>query len=810
MLKAKKLNKYYHNFGHKPLHVINNTSLEIPETGIIAVIGASGAGKTTLINAISGLDSYKNGTIEFDDIVMKHYKTSIADKLRMKNFGFIFQNYYLLENQTVYENVRVSLDAFDISEKEKKERINYVLTQLGIAKYTNKVVSHLSGGEQQRVSIARALVKSPRVIFADEPTGSLDEITTFNVLNIFKQISKTCAVFIVTHERDIISYYADYIIELKEGVVVKEFAPNQDEDKTLSIDQNIYLKELEHKEHFSKDNVEIDLYSDNSNSEKSDVKIAVRNGKIYLESSKNIRVLTEKSENHLIDSERKKIRDFVDSNFEYSLPPLTYSNNRIGFKEVLRKAYHNYKKKHPIKRLLKFVCVSLSIVTMALLEGMNTIDGVDLSDALNSSKNNIYITLAVGGYRVDSLKMNEARETICQTILNSGTKDKIFFEAADRLVYEYDGFMQMRQPYIYFPSHDFKDITSLSKRTITYGSMPKKPNEIVIDEYILNNILDDVNVSGFITDYGFFVGKTITSTSYDYEFIVSGVCRTKNPTIYGYEGLNFARLSAASHVDVIDVETAKQYYPELGDISVEVGHRLTNENTAHTNLYTFIDDGTFPGYIPFDHIINKQDFNTIRLDASNKGNDIYLQTNGSSKTIQKYKTMMKSVQNTLTKKNIDVIINVENRYQESRDEAIANLNNIISSVQIVTYVAIGIAFILIVLSTYLSMLNQISDIAVYRSLGYSRSFLGLSYLIELGLLAFIYSLIGGAFAFLTMFVLDVIPLISYTMFTPFISVLGTSLLLGATITLIGLIPIMLVFRLTPAKIYSRFNRKING
>ena len=85
MLKTKNLHKFYHTLGHKPLHVINDTTIEIPNTGIIAVVGESGAGKTTLINAISGLDSFKSGTIEFEDVIMTHYQNKVADKLRMKN-----------------------------------------------------------------------------------------------------------------------------------------------------------------------------------------------------------------------------------------------------------------------------------------------------------------------------------------------------------------------------------------------------------------------------------------------------------------------------------------------------------------------------------------------------------------------------------------------------------------------------------------------------------------------------------------------------------------------------------------------------
>ena len=150
MLKVKNLHKYYHNFARKPLHVINDTTIEIPETGIIAVVGESGAGKTTLINTISSLDSFKSGEIAFDDLKMHHYHNRKADNLRLENYGFIFQNYYLLQNQTVYENVKISLDAFDISEAEKKKRVNYVLSQLGISRYTHKKVTSLSGRSEER------------------------------------------------------------------------------------------------------------------------------------------------------------------------------------------------------------------------------------------------------------------------------------------------------------------------------------------------------------------------------------------------------------------------------------------------------------------------------------------------------------------------------------------------------------------------------------------------------------------------------------------------------------------------------------
>ena len=809
MLKVKHLHKFYHNFAHKPLHVINDTSLEIPETGIIAVIGASGAGKTTLINTISGLDSFKSGTIEFDDTKMNHYRTSVADRMRMKNYGFIFQNYYLLEKQTVYENVKVSLDAFDISEEEKKKRVNYVLSQLGIAKYTNKVVSSLSGGEQQRVSIARALVKSPRIIFADEPTGSLDEITTFNVLNIFKQISKNCAVFIVTHERDIISYYADYIIEIENGIVVKEFSPKLDNDKTLSIDQNIYLDELEHLDHHENENLSIDLYSDDSSKEKVDVKVAVRNGKIYLESSQNIKVLDAKSENHLIKGKRKNIQDYVKKDFDYSLEPLTYSKNTIGAKEVFKKGYQNFKSKGKTKMVLKIMCLALSVLSIGLLEGFSTIESFDLSKDLRNSEGNLYLNITPDSMNIKTSQLNIAYQEVCKEIVSSNLEGDILFDSSDPLVYHYEGFTQLQSQMFTISSFDLKDVKSLNENELVYGSLPKNGYEIVVDEYVLENFIHGTVLKNIVNNYSYFIGKSFDSNTKNYSLTISGITRKKSPTIYGDQGLTFARLSNTDHMRIIDFEYAKTLYPELTSYYIYPGHCLRNEKYNHNPLPSMIVDGYFSS-IPYDIIVNKNDYPTVKVEIAATRSKMYIQTDGNKETMNSFAALVKQVEKSLSDQGIAVKIEVQHLYQIQKDNAMANLNNILSTVTIVAYVVLGLALILIILSTYLSMLNQISDIAVYRSLGYSRSFLGMIYLTELALLAFIYSIIGGLGAYFVMFIMDLVPLVSYSIATPFGLIALAILALALGITIIGILPVMFVFRLTPASIYSRYNRKINN
>ena len=206
------------NYG--TLEVINDTTLKLPKKGMIAFLGESGSGKTTLVNVLGGLDSYKSGSISYDDTKFLKYQMDKVDTYRRNHFGYIFQNYNILEDKTVSENLLLALQIIGIyDEKECEKRIKNALEAVGLYKFRKKLAGALSGGQMQRVSIARALVKHNDVIIADEPTGNLDSDSTRQITRILKKLSINSLIILVTHDISLANTYADYIYHIKDGKI---------------------------------------------------------------------------------------------------------------------------------------------------------------------------------------------------------------------------------------------------------------------------------------------------------------------------------------------------------------------------------------------------------------------------------------------------------------------------------------------------------------------------------------------------------------------------------------------------------------
>lgn len=213
MIKAREINKFYGS-GESRFQVLKNISLTIEDGDFVVILGASGSGKSTLLNVLSGLERAENGQIFYDDTEI----TGLTDKeltaFRRKKIGFIFQQYYLLQNMNVGKNVKMGADLAINSDYKA------ILKEVGLENKLHKFPSELSGGEQQRVSVARALAKRPEVLFLDEPTGALDEDTGRQVLQYISELQKEYGftIIMVTHNLNI-AEMAKTVIRMNNGKV---------------------------------------------------------------------------------------------------------------------------------------------------------------------------------------------------------------------------------------------------------------------------------------------------------------------------------------------------------------------------------------------------------------------------------------------------------------------------------------------------------------------------------------------------------------------------------------------------------------
>lgn len=206
MIRIEKLNKYYNYKKENELHVLKDIDLYIDKNEYISIMGTSGVGKSTLLNIIGGIENFESGKYFFEEIDMSKASEKKLDSLRGKEISFIFQEYLLIENQTVLENIKVPL-IFDkkIKAFQMDELALKALKSVGLdISLKDKKVSKLSGGQKQRVAIARAISNNSKIILADEPTGAVDSETSKEILDLFRNlVNEDRTIIIVTHDIEV-------------------------------------------------------------------------------------------------------------------------------------------------------------------------------------------------------------------------------------------------------------------------------------------------------------------------------------------------------------------------------------------------------------------------------------------------------------------------------------------------------------------------------------------------------------------------------------------------------------------------------
>ena len=198
----------------------NNLSLDMDEGEFVFLVGPSGSGKTTIIKLLTGEVRADSGEIEVNGFNLRTIRRRKLPKLR-RTLGVIFQDFRLIEDKNVYENVAFAMHVIGASRREIRERVPYVLKLVGLEGREKRLPQELSGGEQQRVAVARALVNSPHLIIADEPTGNLDPAKSLELMLLLQKINELgTTVLVVTHEKELVNAFSKRVISLEDGRVV--------------------------------------------------------------------------------------------------------------------------------------------------------------------------------------------------------------------------------------------------------------------------------------------------------------------------------------------------------------------------------------------------------------------------------------------------------------------------------------------------------------------------------------------------------------------------------------------------------------
>ena len=231
MLKLVNIKKDYVSKGIPTVHALKGLTINFRRNEFVAILGASGCGKTTLLNIIGGLDRYTSGDLVIEGKSTKDYTDRDWDTYRNHSIGFVFQTYNLIMHQTVLKNVELALTISGIKKDERKQRAMEALKIVGLEGMENKRPNMLSGGQMQRVAIARALINNPEILLADEPTGALDSETSIQIMDLLKEVAKDRLVIMVTHNPDLAYKYSTRIVKMSDGLLTDDSDPYDGETK---------------------------------------------------------------------------------------------------------------------------------------------------------------------------------------------------------------------------------------------------------------------------------------------------------------------------------------------------------------------------------------------------------------------------------------------------------------------------------------------------------------------------------------------------------------------------------------------------
>ena len=814
MIQIQKVNKYFNRRRKNEIHIINNTSLELGNTGLVAILGQSGSGKTTLLNAIGGLDKVNSGKIYINGQKITKKGTHTVDKIRNLNIGYIFQDYKLIENMSVFENIAISLKMIGLkNKKEIEKRVNYVLEAVNMYRYRNRPASMLSGGEKQRVAIARAIVKNPSIVIADEPTGNLDSKNSLEIMNIIKAISKEKLVILVTHEVELAKFYATRVIELQDGKIVNDYENTSADSLEYRLDNKIYLKDFKDIKNFKDKKINVDVYSDNENANMN-VKIVFKNNSIFIQAeNKKIEVVDDNSSIEFVNDHYQKIDKSIYEKYKYNIEEIADNKYKVKYSSIygiIRTI------KYGFNRILNYSVLKKFLLLGFLASSMFVVYSVCNMAGATNIKESDYMTIDRNYLYVDTAKVD--------------VDDYLKYEKAQSVNYIVPGdtnvsFKLKMDTYYQLATNSYQlsgslvDIDKINESNLKSGKMPANDYEIVIDKKIVDNMLNS-QFSSFrgmgINGAEDLLNRTVTIDGMK-NFKIVGIVDNLSSSIYVKKALFINILNNMTQADSMigvyfqnesdsqEEAVIQDYQLYLDDIKITKGRLpkkdyeviVNSTNSGEMKLNKAIDvkvNGKqlkVVGY--YDSKTNKQEYltnnNTIKYNVISKNNGFTIYPKDKSEALNEFQN----------KYNLNVI----NIYEKNKQDYIQSKHNEMVSSVIFAGIILAISLIEIYLMMRSSFLSRIKEVGVLRAIGLKRKDIYMMFLGEIISITTMASLPGIV---LMSYILSQVSKIPYVdrMFIVNFTTIGISLLIVYLFNiLVGLLPLFKVIRKTPAKILAR-------
>ncbi len=575
MIQVKNLNKTYDRARAGDHRVLKDVSFELPDTGFVCILGPSGCGKTSLLNAMGGLDRFDSGSLATGDTTVSRYGTSAYETQRNRNFGYIFQNYYLLDNHSVGYNIYLGLHSLALSHAEKLRRIRMALQAVDMERFIRRRVSDLSGGQQQRVAIARALARRPRVIFADEPTGNLDEANTRNICTLLRQASRESLVIMVTHEEHIANFFADRIIRLDQGVITSDSDSWERGDLSLENDKELYTGDFQQS---TTDNEQIKLrILQTEGAAPVELTVIADQNRIILKlsDSRAVTLATPADPPKIIEGQRPVLTlEAVDGDsaqhsplFQEPPAPQCRSGKGIRPAMMVRESLQLMRGKGLKRTGVRVFLILLTVLTLLTVADFITISQVDPQDFITEDSHMLYIKMSTGDVPYDTpvpegyyTWFNYDTQQYIQHIAQAPGDFEVLPIVATPGKYTVSLFFQMDASGQAFPSCSFVSAEKLPEGSLLCGRNLQHSEEVVVDKLVLDAIFRQEGIlQNAVQDYSSFLGETLDYGNKGMNPTIVGVCDSGERSIYATKSALFAL--GVRGFPVITVSELKARYP---------------------------------------------------------------------------------------------------------------------------------------------------------------------------------------------------------------------------------------------------------